>query len=70
MPFNVAVLVAVVGVVLAIAVWARTRRVGPVAGVLIGAFVVMALADPAILTQGGQMVGQALRWAFDTLLNF
>lgn len=70
MPINAAVIVAVIGLVLALAVWVRTRRLGPVFGVLIAAFVVMAFTDTSILTQGGQMVGQALSWVFDTVLNF
>jgi hypothetical protein len=69
MPINAATLVAVVGLVLAIAVWVRTRRVGPVAGVLVGAFVVMAITTPSILQTGGQKVGDAINWAF-SLLTF
>lgn len=63
-------IVAVIGLVLAIAVWVRTRRLGPVFGVLIAAFVVMAFTDTSILTRGGQMVGEAITWVFDTVLNF
>lgn len=70
MPINASVLVAVVGLVLAIAVWVRTRRVGPVAGVLVAAFVVMAITTPAILQKGGQQVGKAITWAFENVLNF
>lgn len=70
MPFNAALLIAIIGLILAIAVWFRTRRVGPVAGVLLGAFVVMAITDTSIITSGGQMVGEAITWFFDTILNF
>lgn len=70
MPINAAVIVAVIGLVLAIAVWVKTRRLGPVFGVLLAAFVVMAFTDQSILAQGGQMVGQAISWVFDTVLNF
>lgn len=70
MPFNAAVIVAAIGLVIAIAVWVKTRRVGPVFGVLLAAFVVMAFTDTNILTQGGQMVGDGISWAFDTVLNF
>lgn len=70
MPINAAVIVGVIGLVLAIAVWVRTRRLGPVFGVLIAAFVVMAFTDTSILSKGGKMVGEALNWVFDTVLNF
>lgn len=70
MPINAAVIVALIGLVLAIAVWVKTRRLGPVFGVLIAAFVVMAFTDTSILTRGGQMVGQGITWFFDTILNF
>lgn len=70
MPANAALLIAVVGLVLAIAVWFRTRRIGPVAGVLLAAFVVMAITDTSIITNGGQQVGKGINWFFDTILNF
>lgn len=70
MPINAAVIVAIIGLVLAIAAWMKTRRIGPVLGVLVAAFIVMAFTDTRILTDGGQMVGKAFSWAFDTLLNF
>lgn len=70
MPINAGVIVAVIGLVLAIAVWVKTRRLGPVFGVLISAFVVMAFTDSSILARGGQMVGEGLSWVFDTVLNF
>lgn len=65
MPFDASLLVAIIGLFIAAAVWAKTRRVGPVAGVLVGAFLVMAIADPSILQKGGQAVGDAITWAFD-----
>lgn len=67
--FNAAALVGVVGLVLAIAVWVRTRRIGPVAGVMVAAFVVMAIADTSILTKGSQAVSGALTWAIENVLN-
>lgn len=69
MPINAAVIVALIGLVLAIAVWVKTRRLGPVFGVLIAAFVVMAFTDTGILTRGGAMVGDAIDWVFDTVIN-
>ena len=44
MPINAAVIVAVIGLVLAIAVWVKTRRLGPVFGVLLSAFVGQAIS--------------------------
>lgn len=70
MPVNASLIIALVGLALALAVWFKTRRVGPVFGVLIGAFVVMAITDTAIITRGGQMVGKAITWAFNTLTSF
>ncbi len=69
MPFNAALLIAIVGLVLAIAVWFRTRRVGPVVGVMVAAFVVMAITDTSILTSGAQFVGRLFTWATTTLFN-
>ena len=69
MPINVATIVGLVGVVIAIMVWARTRRVGPVAGVMLGAFVVIAIADRSVLTAGGAAVGDILEWSIENLLN-
>lgn len=70
MPINAPVIVAAIGLVLAIAVWVKTRRLGPVFGVLIAAFVVMAFTDTSILKEGGQMVGEGIGWVFDTVLSF
>lgn len=70
MPINAAMLVAVVGLVLAIMVWFRTRRVGPVAGVMLAAFVVMAIADTSVLKSGGDAVGEVINWAIENILNF
>lgn len=69
MPFNASVLIAAIGVILALAVWIRTKRIGPVMGVLIAAFAIMAFTDPGILTKGGQAVGDLITWLIDTVLN-
>lgn len=69
MPFNASILIAAIGVILALAVWIRTKRIGPVMGVLIAAFAIMAFTDPAILTKGGQAVGDLITWLIDTVLN-
>lgn len=69
MPVNASTLVALVGLGLALAVWIKTRRVGPVAGVLLGAFIVMAITNPSTLTTGGQKVGEVITWFFDSVLT-
>lgn len=69
MPINAAMVVTVIGLVLAIAVWMRTRRVGPVFGVLIAAFIVMAITDSSTLKQGGQMVSRGISWVFENVLE-
>lgn len=69
MPINAALIVAVIGLVLAIAVWVKTRRLGPVFGVLLAAFVVMAITDTSVLESGGDMVGAGLDWVFETVLQ-
>lgn len=70
MPINVAMLVGIVALVLGIAVWSRTRRVGPVAGVVLAAFLIMAVTDASTLKSGGEAVSSAITWAVDTLLTF
>lgn len=69
MPFNAALIIAVIGFVIAVAVWFRTKRIGPVFGVLVGAFVVMAVTNPGIIARGGAAVGEAFFWALDTLIT-
>lgn len=69
MPFNAALVIAIVGLVIALGVWFKTKRIGPAFGVLIGAFVVMAITDTSIITQGGKMVGDGIKWAFDTIIS-
>lgn len=69
MPIQAGMIVAICALVLALAVWFRTRRAGPVFGVMIAAFIVMAITDPDLLAQGGQMVADLITWAFDTLIN-
>lgn len=64
---NASTFVAVVGLALAISVWFRTKRVGPVVGVLVGAFVVLAVADPTLLSGGATKVGEAVGWFFEQL---
>lgn len=63
MPVNASLIIAIIGLALALAVWLRTKRIGPVIGVVIAAFIVMAITDPGIIAAGGTAVGNALKWA-------
>lgn len=67
MPINVPVIVGLVALVLGIAAYAKTRRLGPVVGVAVGAFVLMAISDPGLLDKGGNAVIDAFNWFFDQL---
>lgn len=69
MPFDGTLVVMIAGLVIALAVWFKTRRLGPVVAVLFTAFVVMAFTDRSILTRGAQAVGDAVTWFFDTILT-
>lgn len=50
MPFNLAWLIAGIGAIIAIMIWAKTKRVGPAVAVFAGGVVIMMMADPSILT--------------------
>lgn len=63
MPINASLIIAIIGLALAIAVWLRARRIGPVIAVVIAAFIVMAITDPGIIAAGGTAVGNAIKWA-------
>lgn len=69
MPFNSTLVIAVVALFIGIAVYWRTRRVGPVFGVMLAAFVLVAITDQSVLRSGGAAVGDAVSWAIDTVLN-
>lgn len=62
MPFNATTIIAIVALLLGIATWWRTRRVGPVLTIVLGAFVLMAVTDTSFLTSGGNLVKKALTW--------
>lgn len=49
MPFNLSWLIALIGGVVAIMIWAKTKRVGPAVTVFAGGLVIMILADPSML---------------------
>jgi hypothetical protein len=70
MPISAASLIAIVGLILALAVFMKTRRIGPTIGVVVAAFIVMAITDTSLITTGGQKVGAGISWALDNLLNF
>lgn len=53
-------IIAIVGVFIAIQVWARTKRPGAVAAVLVGAFIIAAMASPQTIQAGGQAVGKLI----------
>lgn len=69
MPFNAAWIIAAIGLVLAIGVWARSKRVGPAVGVLIGGVVIMMIADPSMLTWLAGVGKNLLRTVIDNTLN-
>lgn len=50
MPFNLAWLIAGIGAIIAIMIWAKTKRVGPAVAVFAGGVVIMMMADPSMLT--------------------
>lgn len=70
MPFDATLVIMIIGLIIAVAVWLRTRRAGPVIAVVFTAFFVIALTDRSVLAQGGAAVGDLLTWIFDTLLTF
>lgn len=53
MPFSIGWIITVVGFVLALFVWAKTKRIGPALAVFLGAIVIVALADESMLTSLG-----------------
>ena len=69
MPFNAALMIAIVGLIIALGVWFKTKRIGPTFGILLGAFVVAAITDTSLITRGGQLVGDGIEWAFDTVIS-
>lgn len=50
MPINFAWIIALVGGLIALFVWARTKRVGPAVTVFVGGLIIMIMADPSTLT--------------------
>lgn len=63
MPINASLIIAIIALFIAIAVWMKARRIGPVIGVALAAFVVMAIADPSFITAGGNLFKKFLLWA-------
>lgn len=64
MPVNFGGIVAVVTVVVAIMVWFRTKKIGPVVAALVGGFLIIAATDPSFLNEGANAVKKLFRWAF------
>lgn len=64
MPVNATTIIALVTFVLAVAVWLKSRRIGPVVGVLITGMVVIAATDASFLNEGANGVKKLFRWGF------
>lgn len=69
MPFNVSWLIAVIGVVIAIMIWAKTKRVGPAVTVFAGGLVIMILADPSMLETLAAAGKGLLQEALENVIN-
>lgn len=50
MPFNFTWLIAIIGGVIAIMIWAKTKRAGPAIAVFGGGIIILVLADPSMLS--------------------
>lgn len=70
MPINVLTIVGVLAFILCIAVWAKTRRIGPVIGVLLCACVVLAASDSQFLNAGADAVKRGFTWIMQNVLTF
>lgn len=69
MPFNVSWLIALIGVVIATMIWAKTKRVGPAVTVFAGGLVIMILADPGMLETLAAAGKNLLKEGLDKGLN-
>lgn len=64
MPFNASLVVTVLGFGIAIATWMKTRRLGPVLGVVVAMLVLLAITDTSIITAGADVAKRVIRWTF------
>lgn len=69
MPFNFAWLIAIIGGVVAIMIWAKTKRVGPAVAVFAGGIVIMVLADPDMLNTLAEAAKGLIQEGIDKGLN-
>lgn len=69
MPFNLAWLIAGIGAIIAIMIWARTKRVGPAVAVFAGGIVIMMMADPSMLTTLAEAGKRLLQQGLDQGIN-
>lgn len=64
MPFNASWLIAAIGTIIAITVWAKTKRVAPGLLVFVGGIAIMMMADPKMLESlsetGKELLQQAV----------
>lgn len=67
MPFNASVVAAVVVFFVSVAVYAKTKKIGATAAVLIGGFMVVAAADPSFLQLGADGVKRVFRWGISQI---
>lgn len=69
MPFNFAWIIALIGGVIAIMVWAKTKRAGPAVAVFIGGLIIMVMADPGMLTTLAEALKRLIQQGLDQGLN-
>lgn len=68
MNINWSVIVAIIAGVVAIAVWAKTRRAGPVMGVILGGVLVLMATNGGLLMDLANRGGQLLLTLIDNVL--
>lgn len=69
MPFNFAWIIAIIGGVVAIMIWAKTKRVGPAITVFVGGIAIMILADPSMLTSLAEAGKRLIQQGIDQGIN-
>lgn len=69
MPFNLAWIIAGIGAIIAIMIWARTKRAGPAIAVFAGGIVIMMMADPSMLTTLAEAGKRLLQQGLDQGIN-
>lgn len=64
MPFNLSWIIAAIGAIIALMIWAKTKRVGPAVTVFAGGILIMMFADPSMLEtladQGKRLLQKAI----------